>query len=282
MTQSRSDDADRAGRTTRRRESSVATPAPMPGSRRVPRSPPKRTLPIASTATTFVSRFVLEEVVAAAAERPGRARRDEEPVELSAEGCVDLGHRLRLCGRGIGLVRVLVRPPGARSFRDELFDQSQTRREEIAGARVRLDDDANLGAQVSDRVDLRSRPCGESTTQIRLEVVHRGMRARARSRGCLRWTRRRWSRRPMRPSASASAIIRAAERSFELPPGFSDSSFAQSSMSRRSENSSKATSGVFPIAPRTPCSVVFVPLMANTRVPPGVAGKPAGAGTRMP
>src|ERR1700712_116556 len=54
------------------------------------------------------------------------------------------------------------------------------------------------------------------------------------------------------PLSSASWIILAAGRSFALPPGLGASSFAQTSMSGRGRKRRSATSGVLPIAPRTP------------------------------
>ena len=56
----------------------------------------------------------------------------------------------------------------------------------------------------------------------------------------------------IRPSASASWIMRRAARSFTLPPGFANSSFAQTSTSGTCSTTRRSrTSGVLPTASRT-------------------------------
>ncbi len=176
---------------------------------------------------------VLAQVVAAAAQRAGRARGDEEVVEPALERLVDLAHRAGGVRGRVGLVGVLIRPERVGDLGEQLPRPARGARR--AGRRSR--DPARRRrarrrpARASPARSSRARAC-----RPRRSAACRGSGrpGRARRRCCRRSTRRPSCRDRCSPSSRASCSMRAAGRSLALPPGLDASSFAQSATSGRS------------------------------------------------
>ena len=98
---------------------------------------------------------MLAHVVAAAAQRAGGARGDEEVVEPALECLVDLAHRAGGVRGRVGLVGVLIRPERVGDLGEQIPDQREARDEQVAGLAIRLRDDAHVGAQRAHRPHVR-------------------------------------------------------------------------------------------------------------------------------
>ena len=197
------------------------------------------------------ARLVLAQVVAAAAQGSRRARGDEQVVELAVERLVDLAHRARRVGGRVRLVRVLVGPERVGDLGEQPRTSVQPGDEQIAGLGIGL---RRRPARRRRARASRARSSRARGRRRRRSAAARGSGrpARARSPCCPSVDSITVVPRSIEAAASASSIIRAAGRSFALPPGFAASSFAQTSTSGRSSKRRSATSGVSPIAPRMP------------------------------
>jgi hypothetical protein len=103
---------------------------------------------------------VLAQVLAAASQGARRAGRDEQVVDVPVQRLVDLPHRARGMCRGVGRVRILVRPERVGNLHEQPLDGVQARDEQVAGRGIGPADDPDVGAERSHGADARGMRSG--------------------------------------------------------------------------------------------------------------------------